>query len=214
MSRNELTAPTFYGLSSATSSVFDIPTYNDSYGQRITPTPSDRRSPFDLNADDDGESTPILVISGGTGCNSICSAFGRRACYVLPVSDNGGSSAEIIRVLGARVFAPSSALFNSCRRAIHRSVLVAASVVLVFRPVAQGTYAAVLSVSFLTRRRPHPWARFARCSPTAFRHPCLRMRLARNGARSSRDTASSGRASHLTAKRPFEARTCPCPECH
>ena len=39
------------------------------------------------------------VISGGTGCNSICSAFG-DACYVLPVSDDGGSSSEIIRVLG------------------------------------------------------------------------------------------------------------------
>jgi len=40
-----------------------------------------------------------LVISGGTGGNSICSAFG-DACYVLPVSDDGGSSSEIIRVLG------------------------------------------------------------------------------------------------------------------
>lgn len=41
----------------------------------------------------------FLVISGGTGGNSICSAF-RDACYVLPVSDDGGSSSEIIRVLG------------------------------------------------------------------------------------------------------------------
>ncbi|KAI0249470.1 UPF0052-domain-containing protein [Lactifluus subvellereus] len=40
-----------------------------------------------------------LVISGGTGCNAICAAF-VRACYVLPVSDDGGSSSEIIRVLG------------------------------------------------------------------------------------------------------------------
>jgi hypothetical protein len=40
-----------------------------------------------------------LVISGGTGGNSICSAFG-DACYILPVSDDGGSSSEIIRVLG------------------------------------------------------------------------------------------------------------------
>ena len=40
-----------------------------------------------------------LVISGGTGGNSICSAFD-DACYVLPVSDDGGSSSEIIRVLG------------------------------------------------------------------------------------------------------------------
>ncbi|KAI0044878.1 UPF0052-domain-containing protein [Auriscalpium vulgare] len=40
-----------------------------------------------------------IIISGGTGCNAICSAFA-RACYVLPVSDDGGSSSEIIRVLG------------------------------------------------------------------------------------------------------------------
>ncbi|KAH9991052.1 UPF0052-domain-containing protein [Russula vinacea] len=41
-----------------------------------------------------------LVISGGTGCNAICAAFAQSACYVLPVSDDGGSSSEIIRVLG------------------------------------------------------------------------------------------------------------------
>ncbi|KAI5120218.1 hypothetical protein M0805_000033 [Coniferiporia weirii] len=46
-----------------------------------------------------GADRSFLVISGGTGCNSICSAFG-DACYVLPVSDDGGSSSEIIRVLG------------------------------------------------------------------------------------------------------------------
>ncbi|KAL4065788.1 hypothetical protein V8B97DRAFT_2025582 [Scleroderma yunnanense] len=41
----------------------------------------------------------IVVISGGSGGNSICSAF-PNACFVLPVSDDGGSSSEIIRVLG------------------------------------------------------------------------------------------------------------------
>ncbi|KZS90276.1 UPF0052-domain-containing protein, partial [Sistotremastrum niveocremeum HHB9708] len=46
------------------------------------------------------ESSDFLVVSGGTACNDICSAFGRDACYVLPVSDDGGSSSEIIRVLG------------------------------------------------------------------------------------------------------------------
>ena len=40
-----------------------------------------------------------LVISGGTGGNAICSAFD-DVCHVLPVSDDGGSSSEIIRVLG------------------------------------------------------------------------------------------------------------------
>ena len=46
-----------------------------------------------------GESPSYIVVSGGTGCNAICAAFA-RACYVLPVSDDGGSSSEIIRVLG------------------------------------------------------------------------------------------------------------------
>ncbi|KAI9450508.1 UPF0052-domain-containing protein [Lactarius psammicola] len=44
-------------------------------------------------------SESYLVISGGTGCNAICAAFA-RASYVLPISDDGGSSSEIIRVLG------------------------------------------------------------------------------------------------------------------
>jgi hypothetical protein len=48
----------------------------------------------------DSDSAPsYIVISGGTGCNAICAAFA-HACYVLPVSDDGGSSSEIIRVLG------------------------------------------------------------------------------------------------------------------
>ena len=47
-----------------------------------------------------GRTPSYLVISGGTGCNAICAAFAQSACYVLPVSDNGGSSSEIIRVLG------------------------------------------------------------------------------------------------------------------
>jgi len=46
------------------------------------------------------EPRSFVVISGGTGCNSICAAFGQDVCYVLPVSDNGGSSSEIIRLLG------------------------------------------------------------------------------------------------------------------
>ena len=49
---------------------------------------------------DTTESSPkITVISGGSGGNSICTAFD-DACFVLPVSDDGGSSSEIIRVLG------------------------------------------------------------------------------------------------------------------
>lgn len=45
------------------------------------------------------EEVSFLIISGGTGGNALCSAF-QNACYVLPVSDDGGSSSEIIRVLG------------------------------------------------------------------------------------------------------------------
>jgi hypothetical protein len=50
-------------------------------------------------ADVDTKCLKYLVVSGGTGCNAICSAF-VDACYVLPISDDGGSSSEIIRVLG------------------------------------------------------------------------------------------------------------------
>lgn len=41
-----------------------------------------------------------LVVSGGTGANSFTSAFGASPAYVLPVSDDGGSSAEILRCFG------------------------------------------------------------------------------------------------------------------
>jgi hypothetical protein len=51
----------------------------------------------------------FVVISGGTGGNAICSAF-CNACYVLPVSDDGGSSSEIIRVLGGPSIGAHSSL--------------------------------------------------------------------------------------------------------
>ncbi|KIO33688.1 hypothetical protein M407DRAFT_231889 [Tulasnella calospora MUT 4182] len=41
------------------------------------------------------QSTSYLVVSGGTGCNGIASAFGSNVTHVLPVSDNGGSSSEV-----------------------------------------------------------------------------------------------------------------------
>ncbi|WWC62530.1 uncharacterized protein I303_105126 [Kwoniella dejecticola CBS 10117] len=41
-----------------------------------------------------------LIISGGTGANSIASAFGNSPAFVLPVSDDGGSSSEILRCFG------------------------------------------------------------------------------------------------------------------
>jgi 2-phospho-L-lactate transferase CofD len=47
-----------------------------------------------------GPRPSFVVISGGTGGNAVCSAFHSTTSYVLPVSDDGGSSSEIIRVLG------------------------------------------------------------------------------------------------------------------
>lgn len=68
-----------------------------------TPASTIAPSSVDLNPPARPEDTDLgsfIVISGGTGCNAICEAFGKDASYVLPVSDNGGSSSEIIRVLG------------------------------------------------------------------------------------------------------------------
>ncbi|KAF8973791.1 hypothetical protein BDZ97DRAFT_1900575 [Flammula alnicola] len=82
--------------SSPGSSVFDLPIQISTLGLNVSNDAS-----VDVNrhgwvpADD----ASFLVISGGTGGNAICSAFA-NACYVLPVSDDGGSSSEIIRVLG------------------------------------------------------------------------------------------------------------------
>ena len=95
------------GADSPSSSVFDLPAQ---LGRAERPTPTEtpphiqggatESGKVSHDSADQGEASPsFLVISGGTGCNSICSAFG-NACYVLPVSDDGGSSSEIIRVLG------------------------------------------------------------------------------------------------------------------
>ncbi|KAJ7480072.1 hypothetical protein B0H11DRAFT_2026407 [Mycena galericulata] len=83
------------------SSVFDLPTQSAG-------APTDRPSqahpslkhPSVTPVAPPDSTTSFVVISGGTGGNAICSAFGAGACYVLPVSDDGGSSSEIIRVLG------------------------------------------------------------------------------------------------------------------
>lgn len=88
------------GADSPGSSVFDLPTQQDRPVERLTPdlqTADPGQISKNIEREDGGPS--FLVISGGTGCNSICPAFG-DACYVLPVSDDGGSSSEIIRVLG------------------------------------------------------------------------------------------------------------------
>ncbi|KZT08962.1 UPF0052-domain-containing protein [Laetiporus sulphureus 93-53] len=91
------------------SSVFDLPTQPERNAEWATPSQqtihgdavkSTDSTACRLKGECQSPAGPsFLVISGGTGCNSICSAFG-NACYVLPVSDDGGSSSEIIRVLG------------------------------------------------------------------------------------------------------------------
>lgn len=92
-------------LASPGSSVFDLPTqpgqgggavHNASMSSNVA-LRLEGHPPGELQVPDDSPS--FVVVSGGTGCNSICSAFG-NATYVLPVSDDGGSSSEIIRVLG------------------------------------------------------------------------------------------------------------------
>lgn len=46
----------------------------------------------------------FVVISGGTGCNALIGAFlpprSTSTSFILPISDDGGSSSEIQRVLG------------------------------------------------------------------------------------------------------------------
>lgn len=84
------------GLDSPGSSVFDLPT-QQYVGPRLTDT-SRVALGVQLQEPQDDD-TSYIVISGGTGGNAICPAF-KNASYVLPVSDDGGSSSEIIRVLG------------------------------------------------------------------------------------------------------------------
>lgn len=53
------------------------------------------------------QATGIVIFSGGSAANSLVDVFGivaenRNAplTYVIPISDNGGSSSELIRVFG------------------------------------------------------------------------------------------------------------------
>lgn len=88
--------------SPAGSSIFDLPTHpGTSTGGMVTRHPSNDNVQASSAGNEHTESADpsFVIVSGGTGCNAICSAFS-NACYVLPVSDDGGSSSEIIRVLG------------------------------------------------------------------------------------------------------------------
>lgn len=98
------------------SSVFDLPTQPSGIAQlerRPSQLPERLLTLQPPASSRQAKSPPkFVVISGGTGGNAICSAFG-EASYVLPVSDDGGSSSEIIRVLGgpsigAYTFSPIS----------------------------------------------------------------------------------------------------------
>lgn len=71
-------------------------------GVPISAVAESRRSPaapspdvMEGNKSSNNDSTGFIVISGGTGCNAIVSAFGPNVTYAMPVSDNGGSSSEV-----------------------------------------------------------------------------------------------------------------------
>ncbi|KAF8139791.1 UPF0052-domain-containing protein [Boletus edulis] len=88
------------------SSVFDLPVQPANLSPQLLEARGSGGSNFDIRpgsivqtTDTPELSLKITVISGGSGGNSICTAFD-NACFVLPVSDDGGSSSEIIRVLG------------------------------------------------------------------------------------------------------------------
>ncbi|KAF9015389.1 hypothetical protein BDQ17DRAFT_1536058 [Cyathus striatus] len=97
----EVDSSLHHGVESPGSSVFDLPTYTSDVRVRdtskVSPLYWEENTILDkLRSASDAS---FIIISGGTGGNAICSAF-ENACYVLPVSDDGGSSSEIIRVLG------------------------------------------------------------------------------------------------------------------
>ena len=100
MTNRLLTGADRSGFPSPGSSVFDLPAHNAARSTLLrADTSGDKRhAPIPISHFPDPPS--FIVISGGTGGNAICSAFDNEACYVLPVSDDGGSSSEIIRVLG------------------------------------------------------------------------------------------------------------------
>ncbi|KAG8754867.1 hypothetical protein FRC14_004559 [Serendipita sp. 396] len=85
---------------SRASSIFDLPTHNP--GRSTTEFIEQEGSGSTWTHKGIGIlSATFIVISGGSGCNAICSAFPQnQTCYVLPVTDDGGSSSEIIRVIG------------------------------------------------------------------------------------------------------------------
>ena len=92
------------------SSVFDLPTQPSIKTLNQVPLSQYPSSHQSYECPNDPS---FLVISGGTGGNAICSAF-TNACYVLPVSDDGGSSSEIIRVLGGPSIGQLDPVYSPC----------------------------------------------------------------------------------------------------
>lgn len=105
------------GWKSSASSIFDLNITSPVLDTPISNQPPSRAFPLLWERrqppPEEQQNDPIscIVISGGTGCNAICSAFEDDTVYVLPVSDDGGSSSEIIRVLGILVPSQSTASF-------------------------------------------------------------------------------------------------------
>lgn len=64
-------------------------------------TPPTRERSISNTPRDDGKRS-FCVVSGGTGANALVDAFTTlgETVFVMPVSDNGGSSSELIRVMG------------------------------------------------------------------------------------------------------------------
>lgn len=88
-------------IESPGSSVFDLPIQPVASIQTIHSSHSLQQQTSSQTGGKFAQASDVsfVIISGGTGGNAICSAFW-NACYALPVSDDGGSSSEIIRVLG------------------------------------------------------------------------------------------------------------------
>jgi hypothetical protein len=116
------------GWKSSASSVFDFNATSHTFTTTPPNRPRSRASPLLRDRRhlqfEELQNGPIscIVISGGTGCNAICSAFEDDTVYVLPVSDDGGSSSEIIRVLGTSPLSllASPFLTNISRRPFYR----------------------------------------------------------------------------------------------
>lgn len=88
---------------------------------RLSPTPGPSPSP------NPQAKSGIVVFSGGSATNSLVDVFeGVRAAnaaatlsYVIPISDNGGSTSEIIRVFGGPGVLTSHLSLKSITEAYH-----------------------------------------------------------------------------------------------